>query len=123
MVAISLLLMSMVAGVLTRAAITQRQYSRATQLRTQAEWLVQSAGRRAAAKLATNSAYTGEIWNISAEELDQLFGAVGITPAFELDPFVRFKVFVVLEKMLDLMEGDLLQVIIITDLFVAAGQA
>jgi len=70
-----LLLMSMVAGVLTRAAITQRQYSRATQLRTQAEWLVQSAGRRAAAKLATNSAYTGEIWNISAEELDQLFGA------------------------------------------------
>ena len=75
MVTISLLLMSLVAGVLTRAAMTQRQYSRATQLRTQAEWLVQSAGRRAAVKLAANSAYTGEMWNISGDELDQSFGA------------------------------------------------
>jgi type II secretory pathway component PulK len=75
MVMISLLLMSMIAGVLTRVVMTQREYSRATLLRTQAEWLVQSAGRRAAAKLATNSDYTGEMWNISPDELDQSFGA------------------------------------------------
>ena len=39
--------------------------------------------------------------------VDQLLGVVGIAPALKLDPFVGFKVLVVLKKMLDLVKGDL----------------
>jgi len=68
---IVLLLVSLTMASLVRAMLTQRELVRAGSIRLQADWLAQSALNRAAARLKTEPAWSGETWNIAAEELRQ----------------------------------------------------
>ena len=51
---------------------------------------------------------------------DELLCLVGVTPMVDRDPLVGFKVFVVLEEVLDLFEGDRGKLLKRFDLFVSA---
>src|SRR5690606_16680844 len=53
---------------------------------------------------------------------DQLLGVVGTVPAADLDPLARLEVLVVLEEVLDLLEGDLRQIGVLEHLLIAAGE-
>lgn len=68
---IVLLLVSLTMASLVRAMLTQRELVRSGSIRVQADWLAQSALNRAAARLKAEPAWSGETWNISADELRQ----------------------------------------------------
>src|SRR5690349_1470000 len=53
---------------------------------------------------------------------DQLVGVLGAAPAQHLHPFALFEILVVLEEVLDLLQGDVGQVAVGPDLVVALGQ-
>lgn len=72
---ISLLLVSATAAVLVKTTLTQRSIVRSEELRLQADWLVHSATARAAAALAADATWTGETWQIPADQLGQSHGA------------------------------------------------
>lgn len=65
---ISLVLVSATAAVLVRTTLAQRSLVRAEDRRIQADWLVHSAAARAAVKLHADSTYSGETWQLSAEQ-------------------------------------------------------
>ena len=65
---ISLVLVSATAAVLVRTTLAHRSLVRAEDRRIQADWLVHSAAARAAVKLNADSTYSGETWQISAEQ-------------------------------------------------------
>jgi Tfp pilus assembly protein PilX len=52
-----------------RAMLAERRQLRSLEDRTQAQYLVDSALRRAAARLAADASYAGEIWRVAPEEL------------------------------------------------------
>ncbi len=54
----------------------------------------------------------GRLFNAVDAFLDELFGTVCAFPAFHFYPFAFFEVFVMGEKMFDLIEEDLRQVAI-----------
>jgi type II secretory pathway component PulK len=64
-----LTLVTILAGVWLRMLTLERQQARSQQFTLQAEYLADSAMRRATAKLAANSDYRGETWQPSAEGL------------------------------------------------------
>lgn len=66
-----LLLVSLTMASLVRAMLTQRELVRSGSIRVQADWLAQSALNRAAARLKAEPAWSGETWNLTAEELRQ----------------------------------------------------
>lgn len=72
---VSLILVAATSAILVRTTLTQRALVRSEERRLQADWLVQSASARAAAKLATDAAYSGETWQVSADEIQQTNGA------------------------------------------------
>jgi hypothetical protein len=53
-----------------RTVLLERRQLRAIEHRMQAEYLADSALRRAAAQLAANPAYAGETWKIEAPDFD-----------------------------------------------------
>ena len=67
-VMVCLLLVSMLLGSLLRLAVTQRRQVRTEQDLLQAQWLAESAMERAASRLAADAGYSGESWNIAADE-------------------------------------------------------
>lgn len=73
---ISLLLVSATAAVLVRTTLAQRSLVRAEDQRIQADWLAHSAAARAAVKLEADATYSGETWQVSAEQLGQSHAAV-----------------------------------------------
>lgn len=52
-----------------RTIVLERSAAREQQARVQAVWLAESALDRAAARLTANPAYTGETWQVPADEL------------------------------------------------------
>ena len=66
---ICLVLVTLMSGVLLKLAASHRALTRSEQRKAQADWLVESGVSRAAARLATNSAYPGETWEIPANEM------------------------------------------------------
>jgi hypothetical protein len=72
---ISLILVAATSAILVRTTLTQRALVRSEERRLQADWLVQSASARAAAKLAADAAYSGETWLVSQDEIQQTNGA------------------------------------------------
>jgi type II secretory pathway component PulK len=64
-----LTLVTILAGVWLRMLTLERQQARSQQFSLQAEYLADSAMRRATAKLAANGDYRGETWEPSADEL------------------------------------------------------
>lgn len=59
-----------------RMAVTSHQATQTTSWSVQARWLAESGAERAAAKLAADSAYTGETWTIPAADLGGEDGGV-----------------------------------------------
>lgn len=68
-VLICLVVIALICGVLLKAVLAGRERLRGEERRIQAEWLVESGLERAAARLATDAEYSGETWDIPAEEL------------------------------------------------------
>lgn len=72
---ICLLLVSLLGASLVKLALTQRRQIRREQWRVQATWLAEAAVDRAAARLATETDYSGETWTIAPTELGGESGA------------------------------------------------
>ncbi|MGH7129223.1 MAG: hypothetical protein ACREIV_11695 [Planctomycetaceae bacterium] len=66
---ICLLVISMMSATLVQSGLARSRQAQREAKRLQAAWLVESGIDRAAAALQMNSDYTGETWNVSAEEL------------------------------------------------------
>jgi len=80
---LSLLLLTLTSGAMIRSTLLQRDLGRAGALRTQAEWVFQSAINRAAVHLERDPAWAGEEWSIAAGDLQQPHGALAeivVTP-------------------------------------------
>ena len=67
---ICLFLTSAMLGLVLKLAVAQRRYGAMEAAALQAEWLAESALDRAAAALSLDASYTGETWNVPAEDLD-----------------------------------------------------
>ena len=77
---ICLLLATGLMGTLLKMAVLTRQQAKLEASGLQADWLVESALDRAAAKLASDPAYQGETWKIAPAELGGAYaGEVAIT--------------------------------------------
>jgi type II secretory pathway component PulK len=63
-------------GSMLRSAAARHRTLRLEQRRIQAEWLATSALDRAAARLAADADYSGEVWNVPAESLGGADGGV-----------------------------------------------
>jgi Tfp pilus assembly protein PilV len=59
-----------------RMAMTSHQATQTASWNVQAQWLAESGGERAAAKLAADAAYAGETWALPAAELGGQDGGV-----------------------------------------------
>lgn len=62
---VCLVLALMMAGAVARALVTQHRQTRVDQQRMQTLWLAESGAARAAAALAANVSYAGELWQVS----------------------------------------------------------
>lgn len=69
MALVALVLIVMVLGSMLKRARDARRVTQAEERQIQADWLAESGLDRAAARLAGDAGYTGEIWSISADEL------------------------------------------------------
>lgn len=56
-------------GVWVRSAISRQQQVKRWQEKTQVTWLAEAGLRRAVARLAVDSAYAGEVWQIEGDDL------------------------------------------------------
>jgi hypothetical protein len=74
-VLVCLLVLAIIAGVLVRSGVAQRNEVRALERRLQAEWLAEAGLRRALARLDVDPGYPGETWEIDARELGAADGA------------------------------------------------
>jgi len=69
---IAVLAMTMAfAGVWARRIVLERRAARRAEEQQQARWLAEAGVRRAAARLSTDPAFTGETWIIDAAEIDR----------------------------------------------------
>ncbi|MHC5538959.1 hypothetical protein ACYOEI_12125 [Singulisphaera rosea] len=75
-VLISLVLITLVCGVLLKVVLAGRGRLRSEERRLQVEWLVESGLERAASKLELDAKYSGETWELSARELGGLDAAL-----------------------------------------------
>jgi len=69
-VLVCLIIITMMAGALLKAGLTQREQVKAQEHRLQAEWLAESGIQRATARLAADPDYKGETWEVPARDLD-----------------------------------------------------
>lgn len=60
---------------IVQATVMQRQLLQSEGLRLQADWLLHSAVQRASAQLNAKSDYTGEVWEVSADDWQQTHAA------------------------------------------------
>jgi Tfp pilus assembly protein PilX len=65
---VCVLLLSLTAGVLMRAAMLHREQTRTLVPQSQAEWLAHAAAQLAADRLKADAAWKGETWTVPAEE-------------------------------------------------------
>jgi flagellin-like protein len=68
-VLVLLVVLTIIAGALLRLSSIQRDRLRAAERRLQAEWLAQAGLDRALFKLASDSKYAGETWELSPADL------------------------------------------------------
>jgi hypothetical protein len=74
-VLVCLIIMTLIAGAVLKVASAHRGQIRAQERRLQAEWLAEAGIQRALARLAADSGYAGETWEVSARDLDSTEGA------------------------------------------------
>ena len=105
---VCIVLVLLVCGGLMRQAGILRRESRAKEQRLQSAWLLESGLSRASAKLAADRKYTGETWEIKAEELGSSYpGKVRIEVKPSDDPAKSNQVKVHVEA--DYPVGDLVE--------------
>lgn len=68
-VLVCFVLIMLICAALIRLVVTERGAGRQDERRLQAEWLAEAGLERAAARLSRTADYTGEAWEITAEEL------------------------------------------------------
>ena len=85
---ICLIVLTLIAGVLLRAGVAQRDEVRAQERRLQAEWLAEAGLRRALARLDADPGYAGETWQVDAHALDSSDAAT-VAIAVERPPATR----------------------------------
>lgn len=73
---IALLVTTMIGASLMRTAVTSMRQIQREQQQVQAHWLAEAGCQRALAKLQSDKQYSGEIWDVPA---DQLLSAAGAT--------------------------------------------
>jgi type II secretory pathway component PulK len=66
----ALLVVMLVAAALVESMLATHRQSQRYQLQTQAQWLAEAGLSRAAAQLASQSDYTGEVWQAPVSESD-----------------------------------------------------
>jgi len=66
---VCLIILTLVSGAILKVSIAHRELAREREHRLQAEWLAESGAERAIARLNRDRDYTGEIWNLSRNEL------------------------------------------------------
>ena len=66
---VCLALATIIGGVLLRWVVMEHKLLATRANESQARWLVEAGIERAAARLASNAEYAGEIWSVAAEEL------------------------------------------------------
>jgi Tfp pilus assembly protein PilX len=69
-VLVCLIIVTLVSGAVVKVALAQRDWTRGSEHRLQAQWLADAGIQRAVARLAIDPGYTGETWEISARDLD-----------------------------------------------------
>ena len=74
-VLICLLLITTAGGSALKIAVTGHRQTEQEQFRRQATWLADAALGRAAAQLRQDTTYSGEAWNIPADQLGTGYGA------------------------------------------------
>lgn len=65
-----LVIISIVEGVLVQGILSRRRQVLGDERRVQAEWLLESARSRAAARLSKSDSYRGETWTLTSDELN-----------------------------------------------------
>jgi Tfp pilus assembly protein PilX len=76
-VLVCLVVIMLLGAALLKVALLERESSRETERRLQAQWLAESGLERARARLASDASYPGETWTLSAADL----GLVESAPA------------------------------------------
>jgi len=61
---VTLLVVTSIMGSIMHALLTELRQTRQTAIEVQAQWLADAAVERAAVRLAANSSYAGETWNV-----------------------------------------------------------
>lgn len=89
---ISLLLMTLTFGVLIRTAVLHRKHTRLASARTQVEWLADSAVARAAVHLRSEPEWSGEKWNVPAEQIGGSDAAAGVIEVTSDDSLPRRRI-------------------------------
>ncbi|MCA9016174.1 MAG: hypothetical protein KDA77_12650, partial [Planctomycetaceae bacterium] len=74
-VMVCLLLITLLMASLLKSALMQRRQMIKEQYRVQAEWILESALERAARQRLNDSAYQGEVWQISPDDLGTKYAA------------------------------------------------
>ncbi|HZW32326.1 MAG TPA: hypothetical protein VFF52_16555 [Isosphaeraceae bacterium] len=69
-VLVCLIIITIMAGAVLKAGLTQREQVKAQEHRLQAEWLAESGLQRALARLTADPGYKGETWEVPARDLD-----------------------------------------------------
>lgn len=72
---IALILLAMATAALTATVNLQREVVRGDMLRSQAEWLIESALTRTASKLQKDAAFAGETWTVPPSDLGRQLSA------------------------------------------------
>jgi len=77
-VLIGLLVVALIGTAMMRTVLLQSRSARRAEQVQQAAWLADSALQRAQARLASDADYTGETWNVSADQLQTGFAGVAV---------------------------------------------
>jgi hypothetical protein len=88
-VLIAAIVVTTMGAALVRAMVIETQQPRIDEWGAQADWLVEAAGNRAAAHLASDTNYQGETWQVEATRLDGRHAAevdIAVTPIAVTQP-------------------------------------
>ncbi len=77
-VLVGLLVVALIGTAMVRTVLLHRRSVRRAEQEQQSAWLADSALQRAQTRLASDEDYTGETWNVSADELQAGYSGVAI---------------------------------------------
>jgi type II secretory pathway pseudopilin PulG len=91
-VLVALLVVALVGAAMARTVLLQRRTARRAEQEQQSAWLADSALQRAQARLASDATYTGETWNVTADQMQLGFSGVAVIRIESIDDAKRIVV-------------------------------